>query len=504
MTHEVAFDLRGVSKRYPGVLALDSVSLTGYAGEVLALCGANGAGKSTLGRLLAGQEQPTAGTITVTGYDKHIRTPADADNAGILFMHQEPVIIDDFTVAENVCLKNLSSARSVKPWHFVSRKQSASTLSALSSVGLKHLPPGALGRALGPAARQMLALSRVQVTPHHLLILDESTASATEEYFSDVCALVEHEKAAGVSVLFISHRLPEVFKIATRIAVLRDGRLITVVDTADTSPSEITTLMIGATVDAIDPPETVDEQLAPILEVIELSSGSASCVSFAVRPGEVVGLYGLIGSGRSSIVRAISGNQTRRSGTVKVNGRVVPAKNPHQAMRHGLIYVTENRHREGLFKDFTNSQNLTFAALKKFATLGVIRRKQERDRVKELMLAFQVKGEARTLTNALSGGNQQKVCIAKWLETRPDVVLLDEPTKGIDIGARQHIYQLIRDIASEGKGVVVVTSEADEALMICNRVLVLVGGHIVREFEPNSITSDLLIRTSLEGAEAWT
>ena len=208
----------------------------------------------------------------------------------------------------------------------------------------------------------MLALSRVQVTPHRLLILDESTASATEEYFSDVCTLVEHEKADGVSVLFISHRLPEVFKIATRIAVLRDGRLITVVDTADTTPSEITTLMIGVKVDAIDPPEKVDEQVAPIAEVIGLSSGSAERVSFAVRPGEVVGLYGLIGSGRSSIVRSMSGNQTRRCGTVKIHGKVVLAKNPHQAMRHGLIYVTENRRREGLFKDFTISQNLTFAA----------------------------------------------------------------------------------------------------------------------------------------------
>jgi ABC-type sugar transport system ATPase subunit len=199
----------------------------------------------------------------------------------------------------------------------------------------------------------------------------------------------------------------------------------------------------------------------------------------------------------------MSGNQTRRCGTVKIHGKVVLAKNPHQAMRHGLIYVTENRRREGLFKDFTISQNLTFAALKKFTTLGVIRRKQERDRVKELLLAFQVKGDARTLTNALSGGNQQKICIAKWMETRPEVVLLDEPTKGIDIGARQHIYQLISGIASEGKGVVVVTSEADEALMICNRVLVLVDGHIVREFEPKYITSDLLIRMSLEGAKAW-
>jgi ABC-type sugar transport system ATPase subunit len=501
-TKTVAFEAVGVSKSYPGVTALDGVSLTGYAGEVLAICGANGAGKSTLARLLAGQEQPTSGSIRIAGWDKAIAGPADAADAGILLMHQEPMIIDDFTVAENVWIKSISSAGSVRPWGLASRRRAQATRDVLASVGLHGVSPDRLGRDLGPGLRQMLALSRTQVNDHSVLLLDETTASTTEEHFKDVLALVERERAAGVSVIFVSHRMPEVFSMSDRIAVLRNGRLVDVVKTAETTPSEVMTLMIGEAVSALEPPAPVETTARPVLEVSGLSSGSATDIAFSVKPGEVLGIYGLVGSGRSSIIRSISGNQSRDAGVVTLNGQEVHPKSPGEAAAKGIAYLTEDRRREGFVKDFTNGENMTLATISKYARLGVINRRKESTRIGELIGEYQVKGGPATLTRTLSGGNQQKVVIAKWLEARPDVVLLDEPTKGIDVGARMNIYQIVHGLAEEGKAVVVVTSEAEEALMLCNRILVLKEGRFVGEFTPATSTTDDLIRASLAGVTA--
>jgi len=499
----IAFEIRDVSKRYPGVQALDSVSLTGYAGQVLAICGANGAGKSTLARLLAGMEQPSAGDIAVTGYDGPLRNPSAAVDAGILLIHQEPVIVDDFTVAQNVLLQNISSAGSRRPWNHVSpRRQLTASRAALAAVGLGRLDPATPCRNIGPGVRQMIAMSRTQVVPHRVLLLDEATASATEEYFEDIRAVVQRECAAGVSVVFVSHRMPEVFAIADRIAVLRDGRLIGVVRTEETTPDEVIAMMIGRAMSAARRPAGPVGDAGPVLEVAGLSSGSATDIGFAVRPGEVLGLYGLIGAGRSSVLRAISGNQGRTAGSVRVRGTEVHIANPRDGIRAGIVYLTEHRAREGYIKDFTNTENLTLSALGKFSRFGVIMRGREQKRVAELMRAFDVKGTRRTLTDTLSGGNVQKICIAKWLETQPDIVLLDEPTKGIDIGARQRIYEAIASVAASGKGVVVVTSEAEEALMICTRILVLKGGRVAAELAPESASTDDLIRISLGGAAA--
>lgn len=498
-TKTVAFEVSGVSKGYPGVKALDGVSLTGYAGEVLAICGANGAGKSTLARLLAGNERPTEGTIRIAGWDRPINGPADAADAGILLMHQEPMIIDDFTVAENVWIKSITSAGKVRPWTMVPRKRAQATREVLARVGLEGVSPDRMGRDLGPGLRQMLALSRTQVNEHRVLLLDETTASTTEEHFKDVLALVERERAAGVSVIFVSHRMPEVFSIADRIAVLRNGKLVDVVSTSDTTPAEVMTLMIGEAVSALEAPAPVERVGTPLLDVKGLSSGSAVDVSFSVQPGEVLGIYGLVGSGRSSIIRSISGNQSRDAGTVTLNGSVIHPKNPGQAAAKGIAYLTEDRRKEGFVNDFTNGENMTLATTKHFSRFGVINRRKENKRIGELISEYQVKGGPMTLTRTLSGGNQQKVVIAKWLEARPDVVLLDEPTKGIDVGARLNIYQIVRGLADEGKAVVVVTSEAEEALMLCNRILVLKEGRFVGEFIPATSTTDDLIRASLAG-----
>ncbi|KQS72137.1 sugar ABC transporter ATP-binding protein [Modestobacter sp. Leaf380] len=498
-----AFALRGVGKSYPGVTALADIDLEAFPGEVLAICGANGAGKSTMAKMIAGQEQPSTGRVEIAGRSTPITSPADAESAGVLLMHQEPLVIEDFTVEENVWLRRISSAGSNRPWRRLRRGSDPRTRGALDAVGLTDVSPDTPARELGPGPRQMLALSRTQVVEHRVLLLDETTASTTEEHFRDVLDLVDRERAAGVCVVFVSHRMDEVFAMADRIAVMRSGRLVDVLRTADTTPGAVIDLMIGESVAALEPlslPVRPDEE--PLLEVEDLAAGSAREVTLRVGPGEVVGVYGLVGSGRSSVARSITGHQPRLAGRVRLRGRDVDARSPRAALRAGLAYLTEDRRREGFVPAFTNGENMTLSTLPAFATRGVLRGGAERRRVQQLIGEFQVKGGPRTLTRTLSGGNQQKVILAKWLEAAPQVLVLDEPTKGIDVGARANIYEIVRALAAQGRGVLVVTSEAEEALVLCNRVLIMRDGRLVDEFRPATSTTDDLIRAALGGDTA--
>lgn len=499
----VAFSVTDVRKSYPGVTALDGVTLEAYAGEVLAICGANGAGKSTLARLLAGQELPTTGEVRVSGYDRPIGGPADAEAAGVLLMHQEPLVIDAFTVEENVWLKRLSASDGVRPWYRAGKKNAEATRKALTSVGLADLDPSAAAADLGPGPRQMLALSRTQVNHHRILLLDETTASTTEEHFRDVLELVDRERAAGVCVIFVSHRMPEVFAMADRIAVLRNGSLVDVVRIAETTPDEVLTLMIGSAVSALEPLHLEPEpDAAPVLEVTGLESGSATDINLTIYPGEVVGLYGLVGSGRSSVAKSIAGHQTRHAGLIRLHGRDIAPTTPRSALASGIAYLSEDRRKQGFIRGFSNGENMTLSTLGKYSRFGILDRRRERVRMRELISMYQVKGGSDTLTQTLSGGNQQKVCIAKWLEAAPEVMILDEPTKGIDVGARLNIYEIIHTLAQQGKGILVVTSEAEEALKLCSRILILRDGRLVAEFRPDDSTTDDLIRASLGGDTA--
>jgi len=494
----VVFTATGVERSYPGVKALAGVDVTGYAGEVLAICGANGAGKSTFARLLAGIEQPSDGEIRITGFDRPVASPADAERAGVLLMHQEPLVVDDFGIGENVWLYQLHSGRGSRPWGAPRRGFDARTREALEEVGLGHLPSYTPASTLGPGQRQMLALSRAIVNEHQLLILDETTASTTEEHFQDVVDMVAAERAKGVCVVFVSHRMDEVFALADRIAVFRNGSLVNVLTTANTDREEVTSLMIGKAVTAMHrPPASTRTDVPPKLVVADLRSGPARDVSFSVQPGEILGIYGLVGSGRSSVARAITGQHKPQAGTVTVNGRKAALGSPRKALRHGLAYVTEDRRKEGFVPDFSNRENLTLVTLGGVSRWGVMQPGVERSTADELMRSFTVKGTRETLTATLSGGNQQKVCIAKWLAADPDVVVLDEPTKGIDVGARATIYELIYALAEQGTSVVVVSSEAEEVLLLSHRVLIMHDGRIAQERPAEGTTTEDLIRTAL-------
>ncbi|GAB3045558.1 sugar ABC transporter ATP-binding protein [Sediminivirga luteola] len=502
-TAEPAFRISHLTKTYPGVTALDDVTLEAYPGEVLAICGANGAGKSTLSKLLAGQERPTAGGVTVAGYDGEITDPSSAIDAGVLFMHQEPLVIEDFTVEENVWLTQISKAGRNRPWNLVRRHRREQTLEALAAVGMRNVPLSARAGQLGPGPRQMLALSRTQVNPHRILILDETTASTTEDHFKDVLALVDRERAAGVCVIFVSHRMDEVFAMADRIAVLRNGALVDTVVASEVSRDDVMTLMIGESVMALEPPQPLPQaERAPVLRVDSLYAGAARAIDLDVAAGEIVGLYGLVGSGRSSVARAISGNQETESGSIELHGKARTFRSNRDAIAAGIVYVSEDRKREGFIPSFANGQNMTLSTLGAYSSLGVIDLGKERARTRELIDEYAVKGGTEGLTVALSGGNQQKVCLAKWLEADPDVVVLDEPTKGIDIGARLTIYTIIRRLAEQGKAVIVVSSEAEELLSLCHRVLVMRDGRIVSEHASQDSATDQIIRAALGGEAA--
>ncbi|NAZ84835.1 sugar ABC transporter ATP-binding protein [Kineococcus indalonis] len=495
---ERAFRARGVKKHYPGVKALDGLDLEGFAGEVLAVCGANGAGKSTFAKLLAGVETPTDGEIEVTGYPHPVRNAAEAEQAGVLMMHQEPLIIDDFTVGENVWLYKLRQGKDIRPWARKTDTNSARTRQVLQEVGLGHLRPGQSAGDLGPGQRQMLSLSRAAVTQHKIMILDETTASTSEEHFKDILDLVRREKQAGTCIIFVSHRLNEVFAMADRIAVLRNGKLVRVLRAAESDPDEVTALMIGQALKALARPAPAQvEGTVPVVSVRDLHGGAAHGVSFDVHAGEIVGLYGLVGSGRSSVARSITGQRKAAGGTISVRGEQVHLDSPRAALSRQIAYLTEDRRLEGFVKDFDNGQNMSLVVLPRMARAGVVDAGRERSRVRELIDDFQVKGGTKTYTRSLSGGNQQKVVVAKWLETDPDFVVLDEPTKGIDVGARANIYEIIHGLAARGKAVLVVSSEAEELLSLCHRILVMRNGRIVQEFDPEHASTDDLIRTAL-------
>ncbi len=496
---EIAFKAVGVKKHYPGVKALDGVDLEGYAGSVLAVCGANGAGKSTFAKLLAGVEPMTDGEITITGYPHPVRNAAEAEQAGVLMMHQEPLIIDDFTVGENVWLYKLRMGKDIRPWAPKTDTNSAKTREVLQGVGLGHLSTRELAKDLGPGQRQMLSLSRAAVTTHKIMILDETTASTSEEHFNDILDLVDREKKAGTSIIFVSHRLNEVFAMCDRIAVLRNGKLVKVLNAAETDADEITTLMIGQALKALDrpAPAQVQEGARPVMSIRDLYGGTSKGVSFDVMPGEIVGLYGLVGSGRSSVARTITGQRPAVSGSIKLHGKDISLPTPGSGVAKGIAYLTEDRRLEGFVKDFDNGQNMSLVVLPKLSSSGVVKSAVERKRVRELIDEYQVKGGTKTYTSTLSGGNQQKVVVAKWLEMDPEFVVLDEPTKGIDVGARANIYEIIHSLAARGKGVLVVSSEAEELLSLCHRILVMRNGQIAGEFDPEEATTDDLIRTAL-------
>lgn len=494
--HDSVFDAISVGKSFPGIRALQAVSLAGYPGEVIAICGANGAGKSTFSRLLAGLMSPSEGKIRLGGALLKHHAPRDGLNAGVLMMHQEPLIIEDLNVEENLWLFDLN-----RPWSAVTlRHDRAESRALLDRVGLQNVDLAQPAGDLTPGSRHMLALARVFIVPHRLLILDETTASTNEEHFEIVVDIVRQRRAAGTCVIFVSHKLNEVQVVADRIAVLRDGRLIDVVPAHGHTEEDISAMMIGERLSALAPkaaPAAVAD--APMLKVERFCSGRLKGIDLAIRSGEIVGIYGLVGSGRSTLGRGLGGHFGFTANQLEVGGRTVKIGSPRDAIAVGLCYITEDRHREGFIPHFSNQSNMSLVTLTHLARGGIINRIEEARLGTRLIQSFEVKGRLNDLTSNLSGGNQQKICVAKWAAASAKVIIIDEPTKGVDVGAKRQIYAIIEQFAREGKAVLLISSEAEEVMHLADRTLVMVEYEVAAELIAGDYDKTRLISIALGG-----
>jgi ABC-type sugar transport system ATPase subunit len=484
----IAIELAGIDKRYGGVHALRSVDIAIAEGSIHALVGENGAGKSTLGRVIAGAVRPDAGHMFVRARKVSYRSPRDALSDGLTMIAQEPVLVPQRSVLDNVFLGQ-------EPHHagvLASRRQRRKFADLSKRAGLQ-LRPQTKVRELAVADRQKVAILQALARDAQLIVMDEPTASLTPDEIQRLFEIVRALSTSGTTIVYVTHFLKEVLDLAEAVTVLKDGQVVRTSRTADETPEALVTAMLGRTLDLTFPPKTPPKEGAPVvLRVTGLRRESVlNGVSLEVRAGEIVGLAGLIGSGRSEVAHAIFGALRVDRGDVYVREKKVRRRSPAAAIRAGIALLPEDRKLQGLLMRRSVVQNVTLPHLREVSHLGVLTGRRERATVQELTTRLDVRmARLSALMDSLSGGNQQKVLFAKWLYERPLVLLADEPTRGVDVGAKRAIYQIITDLASEGVAVLLISSELEEVLGLAHRVLVMRAGRISAEFSSVAISGD--------------
>lgn len=496
-----AIEVTGLSKSYPGVRALHQVDFALRPGEVHVLLGENGAGKSTLVKIMSGAVQPDAGDVVVGGQPLTLASPHDAQTAGIGTVYQELSLVPDLTVAQNIFLGRESVGG---PAQFLRRKDMAEQ--ARSKLGLLgiDIDPQTPVRQLSIAMRQVVEIVRALTRDSKVLFLDEPTSSLSQQETEELFARIDQIKADGVAICYISHRLEEIERIADRVTVMRDGEVVARDLPATTPLSELVSLMVGRAIEDEFPPRSVALG-NPLLEVERLTvPGSVTDVSLTVRAGEVLGVFGLVGAGRTELLRAIFGLDRASAGTVKVANTPVRIRSARQAIQEGLALVPEERHAQGLVLGMSVRENICLSSLQRCSRLGGLSRARTVHMADGQIQRLRIKvrdGDVRVGT--LSGGNQQKVVIARALAAGSRVLLLDEPTRGVDVGAKVEIYELINKLASEGKAVVVVSSELPEILGMSDRIVVMRQGRVSLVVDRAAADSETLLQAALplqEGA----
>jgi L-arabinose transport system ATP-binding protein len=488
-------EVRDVGKRFGVVRALSDVSLCVLAGEVLALVGENGAGKSTLIRIIEGVYQTDTGEVLIDGLPVRLRAPSEAHAAGIRVIHQEPDIFPDLSVAENLFVGDLRHVGGV----FLDRADlAARTRALLGRFGLaEEISPWMPAGAVSPAHRQLLEIMRALRAGVRLLALDEPTSSLTEDEARRLFAVVRSLRAEGVALIYISHRMPEVRALADRVAVLRDGRLVAHARAAELSEADIVQLMVGRPLSALF--EQRPMTAGPVvLEVRNVTTARVRDVSLSIRAGEVVGLGGLIGAGRSELAHAIFGQDRLLSGSISIAGKPLRLRSPADAIAAGIGLAPEDRKGQALLLLRSVSENITLCVPDRISRFGFLNRVAERQIAGEQSRRMRVKTPSLDqLVSKLSGGNQQKVVLGRWLSRAPRVLILDEPTRGIDVGAKAEIYQLIAQLAAEGMALLVISSEMPELIGLSDRILVMAGGRIAGEVARAEATEQRVLRLAM-------
>lgn len=488
-----AIEFHKVRKVFPGVVALDGVTFSVRTGQVHALVGENGAGKSTLIKVLAGTYRPESGTMVLDGNPFAPESPHDALAAGIRSVNQELSIMPELSVAENICVERLPR----KGFVVDRRAMQSEAAELLTSVGL-DIKPSARAGDLGVAQRQLLEIAKALRGNPTMLLLDEPTASLTPSEVERLFSLVRALRTRGVSILYISHHLEEIFEICDRVTVMRNGKHISTNDILDTTPDELVRDMVGRDLAEQYPCDPSSRTETVALAVRDLRvRGYAQPASFDAHSGEVLGIAGLAGSGRSELLRAVFGADASNGGTISVGGRTLRSHTPKASIAQGLCMLTEDRKGEGIVPTMSVAVNITIGDLEAVTRSGTIDRAAEHRVAASLIEqhAIKVPSPESDISN-LSGGNQQKVLIARWLMRQSDVLLLDEPTRGIDVGAKREIHVLLRDLARAGKSVVVVSSDMPELMGICHRIVVVSRGRIVGELERKDFDSEALLSLS--------
>ena len=482
---ETLCELRSIVKDFDGVRALDGVCFALQAGEVHALLGENGAGKSTLMKILSGAYQPASGEIIVAGSHVTLKSPHHARQLGISIVHQEPQMVNTMSIAENVCL----GAWPAKGGVVDLRKMRANSAELCVQIGLNRPVVTPVGE-LSVAEKQMVQIARALMVTSKILILDEPTSSLTPQEKNALFRIIRRLQEQGMGIVYISHRLEEVFEIADRATVLKDGRLIDTKSVSSVDSLSLVRMMVGRQIGKLYPPKGTE--FGPDILVVEglERNGAFHGINFTLRRGEVLGVAGLVGAGRSDVALSLFGVTPAEKGKIILKNRESWFRTTKEAIKGGIALVGEDRH-AGLVHDLSVRENVALPSLGTLARGGIIKRALQVQKVRALATRLRIKTPSvEQRVRALSGGNQQKVIFARWLLKDADVFILDEPTRGIDVGAKEEIYQLVRNLAKDGKGVILISSELPEILGMSDRILVMHQGTVVGIFDGNSSTEE--------------
>lgn len=490
--------MRHIEKRFAGVVALKDVTLELYPGEVTALIGENGAGKSTLVKILSGIYRPDGGSIELSGEAVQFSGAEEAMRRGISVIHQETVLFDELSVAENIYMGQQKNHRfGLLDWRWM-KAEAGRILAGLES----DIDPGARLRDLGIAQRHMVAIARALSVDSRIVVMDEPTAALSHKEIEELYAIVGKLRSAGKAILFISHKFEEIERIADRYTVFRNGVVAGSGRVVETDREALITLMVGRGVDRIFPKKQVARG-APVLEVTGYAHDTEfDNISFTVHRGEILGFYGLVGAGRSEVMQAIFGVTKPVAGALKLDGRSLRIRSPEEATRNGIVYVPEDRQRQGAVLPLPIFQNMTLPSLKRTSRNGIVKLADEYRLAREYADRLELK--AASLTHAvdtLSGGNQQKVVIGKWLATQPRVIILDEPTKGIDVGSKAAVHGFMTGLVEAGLSVIMVSSEIPEILGMADRIAIMREGLIVTIVDRREADAQMLVRLAIGGKE---
>jgi ABC-type sugar transport system ATPase subunit len=484
-------EFHGITKRFPGVLALDGVGFTVERGTCHALIGENGAGKSTLGKILAGVYTPDGGEIRLEGKVVHPTTPLVARKLGIAMVHQELAFCPNMSVAENLCLGDMPRRAG-----FVNRSELRKrALTMLATIGA-DIDPDAIIGTLSTGREQLVQIAAAVGTGAQVIVMDEPTSSLSAAETAELFKLVRELKSRGITLIYVSHRLEELFALCDNITVLRDGKHVATERIPETTPHRVVTQMIGRELLIATPTHLAREPGAERLRVERLTSpGQFSDINLSVRSGEIVGVAGIVGAGRSETVQAIFGLDPAATGTITIDGKLLRPGSIDAALAAGVGLVPEDRKRQGLVLGLNCRENTALAALPALSRFGWVDRTAEQRLAQRYSQRLRVKAPSlESITAGLSGGNQQKIALAKWLARSCDVLLIDEPTRGVDVGAKAEIYQLLDELACEGKALLVVSSELPELIGLCRRILVMREGRLAGEVQRADFSEAGLMR----------